>query len=76
MGVFHSEKVTYSGLNPLKGDKWQFLLLYQIDPIPGDPWETQRPNFILLPMAQNTPFLPQNGPKWSKTARIAMFLLY
>ena len=24
MRVLNSEKVTYSGLNPLNGDKWQF----------------------------------------------------
>ena len=31
------EKVTYSGLNPLNGDKWYFPWLYQIDLIPADP---------------------------------------
>ena len=66
MRVFYSEKVTYSGLNPLKGDIWQFWWLYQTDPIPVGPWETQRPNFILWPMAKNTLFWPQ---KWSKMVK-------
>ena len=73
MGGFHSEKMTYSGLYQLIGDKWQFSWLYQTDPISGHPWETRGPTFVFALW----PNMPYFWPKvWSKMAQITVLLLY
>ena len=77
MRVPYSEKVTFMGLYPHNGDKWQFWWLYQTDPIAGHPWETYGPTLFFFSYCQKRPILaPKIGPKWSKTAQIAVLLLY